>query len=222
VVLHILWRNDADADGHRLACVVTSGTGQFARAKCLRLVDNKECVVVSRCSSTTKVEWVESKITMGKNRSARRFRSGALTLIVLLAGIVLGPAHAVATEIGDYQWERRPLLLFAPTDSDPRLAETLSRIEATRCDFVDRDMVIGVVVTEGKSTLDGQVIDADESQRLARQYAIGENTFSALLIGKDGGEKLRVNEVPDLQAIYAVVDGMPMRSREMSADPSRC
>ena len=71
-------------------------------------------------------------------------------------------------------------------------------------------------------TTDPKVINADESQRLAKQYAIGENTFSALLIGKDGSEKLRVNEVPDLQAIYAVIDGMPMRSREMSADPSLC
>jgi len=159
---------------------------------------------------------------MVKNRSARRFRSSALMLIVLVASTALGPAKAVAAELGDYQWERRPLLLFAPTDRDPRLLETLSRIEASRCDFLDRDMVIGLVVREGKSTLDGHAMTADESQRLAKQYAIGENTFSALLIGKDGGEKLRVDEVPDLQAIYAVIDGMPMRSREMSARPGRC
>lgn len=83
-------------------------------------------------------------------------------------------------------------------------------------------MVLGQVVTEGDSTLDGHVIDAAESRRLASQYAIGEDAFSVLLIGKDGGEKLRVNAVPDLQAIYAVVDGIPMRSREMGADPGRC
>ena len=83
-------------------------------------------------------------------------------------------------------------------------------------------MVIGIVVTEGDSTLDGEAIGADESRRLMGQYAIGDNAFSVLLIGKDGGEKLRVDEVPDLQAIYAVVDGMPMRSREMAADPGRC
>ena len=128
----------------------------------------------------------------------------------------------MAAELSDYRWERRPLLLFAPTDSDPRLVETLSRIEASRCDFDGRDMVIGLVVAEGNSTLDGQAINADESQRLVNQYAIGDNAFSVLLIGKDGGEKLRVNEVPDLQAIYAVIDGMPMRSREMGANPSRC
>ena len=159
---------------------------------------------------------------MIRNRSARRFKSSALTVVVLATTAALGSAHAAAAELSDYRWERRPLLLFAPTDNDPRLIETLSRIEASRCDFVDRDMVIGQVVTEGESTLDGQVVNADESRRLARQYAIGEDTFSVLLIGKDGGEKLRVNEVPDLQAIYAVIDGMPMRSREMRANPSRC
>jgi hypothetical protein len=179
-----------------------------------------------RCRSWSRLDnqgWsVESRTIMVRNRSARRFRSSALTLIVLAISAALGSANAAAAELSDYRWERRPLLLFAPTDNDPRLIETLSRIEASRCDFVDRDMVIGQVVTEGRSTLDGQVINADESQRLAKQYAIGENTFSVLLIGKDGGEKLRVNEVPDLQAIYAVIDGMPMRSRETRANPSRC
>ena len=154
--------------------------------------------------------------------TTRRVCRSVLMLVVLLASAALGSATAVAAELSDYLWEHRPLLVFAPTDSDPTLVETLSRIEASRCDFVDRDMVIGLVVTEGTSTLDGQVINADESQRLANQYAISENAFSVLLIGKDGGEKLRVNEVPDLRTIYAVVDGMPMRSGEMSANPSGC
>jgi hypothetical protein len=43
-----------------------------------------------------------------------------------------------------------------------------------------------------------------------------------VLIGKDGGEKLRVNDVPNLATIYAVIDGMPMRSAETGADPGRC
>ena len=156
---------------------------------------------------------------MARMRWVRRL---TLLLIVLVASTALGSATAVAAELGDYRWTSRPLLLFAPTDSDPRLVETLSRIEASRCDFVGRDMVVGVVVTEGNSTLDGQAVNADESQRLVNQYGIGGDAFSVLLIGKDGGEKLRVNEVPDLRSVYAVIDGMPMRSREMSANPSQC
>ena len=143
-------------------------------------------------------------------------------LTVLVAGIALGSATARAAGLDDYRWERRPVLVFAPTNADPRLGETLRRIEASRCDFVDREMVLGVVVSEGASTLDGQAVGAEESRQLMSQYGIGDNAFTVLLIGKDGGEKLRVDDVPDLQAIYALIDGMPMRSREMRADPGRC
>ena len=153
---------------------------------------------------------------------SRYFVRTALTVIALTAGAVLGAAPAMAAELGDYLWARRPLLVFAPTDSDPRLVETLRRIEASPCDFADRDMVLGVIVTEGASTLDGQAVGEDQVQRLTTGYGIGANSFSVVLIGKDGGEKLRVSGVPDLQAIYAVIDGMPMRGREMISDPGRC
>ncbi len=159
---------------------------------------------------------------MARNRSARRLTLSAFALLVLVSSGVLGSASAGAAELGDYRWQSRPLLLFAPTDRDPRLVETLSRIEASSCDVVDRDMVIGVVVAEGKSTLDGHVITADAAQRLMKQFAIGSATFSTVLIGKDGGEKLRVNGVPDVQAIYAVIDGMPMRNREMRTNRGEC
>jgi hypothetical protein len=159
------------------------------------------------------------EVTMATKRGVRRL---ALVLIGVTATAVLGSAPAMAAQLGDYRWESRPLLVFAPGESDPRLVETLSRIEATRCDFTNRDMVLGVVVSEGNSTLDGHAVDADEARRLMSQFAIGENAFSVVLIGKDGGEKWRVDDIPDLRRIYAVVDGMPMRSREMGADPGRC
>lgn len=140
----------------------------------------------------------------------------------LAVSAVLGPAQAMAAELSDYLWQRRPLLVFAPTDSDPRLADTMRRIAATRCDFADRDMVLGRILTDGTSTLDGHVVDTSQAQRLASEFGIGAGSFGVVLIGKDGSEKLRFNDVPDLLTIYAVIDGMPMRGREMSADPGRC
>jgi len=152
----------------------------------------------------------------------RQVIRSALAVIILTASAVLAPAAAAAAELGDYLWQRRPLLLFAPAESDSRLVETVRRIEASRCDFADRDMVLGLIVTEGTSTLDGQVVDTGHVKRLLSEFGIAANTFSAVLIGKDGGEKLRVNDVPDLPAIYAVIDGMPMRSADTGVDPGRC
>ncbi|MCB0925651.1 MAG: DUF4174 domain-containing protein [Mycobacterium sp.] len=147
---------------------------------------------------------------------------GALAVIILAAGAALVPAAAAAAELDDYLWQRRPLLLFAPAKGDPRLVDTVRQIEASRCEFLDRDMVLGLIVAEGTSTLDGHVVDASQAQTLLSEFGIGANAFSAVLIGKDGGEKLRINEVPDVPAIYAVIDGMPMRNAEMRADPGRC
>ena len=159
---------------------------------------------------------------MVRHHPFRRFLRFALVVILLATSAALVPAQAAAAELSDYLWQRRPLLVFAPTEGDPRLVETMRRIEATRCDFVDRDMVLGRIIADGTSTLDGQVVDTSQAQRLQSKFGIGANSLSVALIGKDGGEKLRVNEVPDLQAVYAVIDGMPMRGREMSADPGRC
>jgi hypothetical protein len=153
---------------------------------------------------------------------SRQFIRSALAVFLLASSAALGPAEAGATGLGDYLWQRRPLLVFAPTAGDPRLVETVRRVEATRCDFADRDMVLGVIVADGTSTLDGRVVDTSQAQSLRSQFGIATNGFSVVLIGKDGGEKLRVNDVPDLQAIYAVIDGMPMRRREMSTDPGSC
>ena len=83
-------------------------------------------------------------------------------------------------------------------------------------------MVLGRILTDGTSTLDARVLDTNQAQRLMSKFGISTDSLIVVLIGKDGGEKLRVANVPDLQAIYAVVDGMPMRARETSANPSRC
>ena len=159
---------------------------------------------------------------MVRHHPSRHVIRIALAVIFLATGAVLMPARAVAAELSDYLWQSRPLLVFAPTGNDPRLVETMRRIEASRCDFADRDMVLGRIVTDGTSTLDGHVVDTEQAQRLRSEFGISANSFSVVLIGKDGGEKLRVNDIPDLQAIYAVIDGMPMRGSEMSTDPGRC
>lgn len=98
-------------------------------------------------------------------------------------------AQAMAAELSDYLWQRRPLLLSGTFNSDQRLVETMRRIEASRCDFADRDMVLGRIVAEGTSTIDGDVVGIDQAQQLLSEFGIGTNSFGVVLIGKDGGEK---------------------------------
>ena len=43
-----------------------------------------------------------------------------------------------------------------------------------------------------------------------------------VLVGKDGGAKLRTAEVPDLDALFDLIDGMPMRIAEMRRRGTPC
>lgn len=156
---------------------------------------------------------------MARQRSVVR---SAFVATLMVVSAALGSATAGATGLGDYLWERRPLLVFSPAGNDPRLTVTLRGIDGNRCAFADRDMVLGVLVAEGTSTLDGRPVSTDESDRLRQRHAVDPGAFTVVLIGKDGGEKWRTDEVPDLKVVFSVIDGMPMRSREMNTGAEGC
>ena len=145
-----------------------------------------------------------------------------LVLILVGFAVLLGSGTAGAGELDAYLWNHRPLLVFAPSAEDPRLTETLALIESSRCEFTSRDMVLAQVLADGTSMLDGRVLAADGARQLSDRYRVRDNSFAVLLIGKDGAQKWRVGTVPNLQTVYAVIDGMPMRGQEMSENNSEC
>ena len=49
-----------------------------------------------------------------------------------------------------------------------------------------------------------------------KKYDVEPNKFTLLLIGKDGGEKLRSTKPVKTEAIFKLIDSMPMRQAEMS------
>ena len=55
----------------------------------------------------------------------------------------------------------------------------------------------------------------DLSDQWRSQYGVDPETFVVILVGKDGGEKLRSTEVVRLEKLYGTIDAMPMRRREM-------
>ncbi len=156
---------------------------------------------------------------MARQRSVVR---SVFAAALVMISAVIGSASAWADGLGDHLWKHRPLLVFAPSGNDPRLTETLRSIDDARCAFADRDMVLAAVVAGGSSTLDGAEMDPVEAESLRQRYGVAPDAFAVVLVGKDGGEKWRTDEVPDLKVVFSVIDGMPMRSREMSSSAGEC
>ena len=69
--------------------------------------------------------------------------------------------------------------------------------------MLDRDLIVF------------RVFEDDEGKDLRERFSPKPGGFTLILIGKDGGVKLRRENGADLQDIFDLIDGMPMRKAEM-------
>ncbi len=91
----------------------------------------------------------------------------------------------------------RKLLIFGPTQ--PQYEKQIFLLKQDSAGMAERDLVVVTV--------------ADD--QLIRKYRVAPNQFFLILVGKDGGEKLRSVEPVKLDTIFRLIDSMPMRQTEM-------
>ena len=118
-------------------------------------------------------------------------------LAALLIAATTLPAGA--DPLTEYRWEKRPIVVFAPAEDDPQLAEQLDRLEAARAALEERDNVV--------------IVDTEPGSALRQRF--DPAPFAVILVGKDGTEKLRRETPVAVEELNALIDSMPMRRREM-------
>lgn len=115
------------------------------------------------------------------------------------------------------RWKHRPLVVIANTHNDPLLQSIYQSLKdpAIQAEFDDRAMVL-YAITPDKATRNGEVIERAETQAILNAFKQAQSSIpSAYLIGLDGGIKLIQQHRIDLQEIFTLIDGMPMRQREL-------
>ncbi len=132
--------------------------------------------------------------------------------MTLLSASPLHAASAVDWFL-PWRWQARLLLLFVPSADDPRLARQRELLEPMSAGATERDLVTIEVIGEHSS--DARLPGA--TLRLALGVPRGQ--FAAILVGKDGQEKLRVAAPISAHALFATIDAMPMRRDEMRVAP---
>ncbi|MEG3083182.1 DUF4174 domain-containing protein [Sphingomonas sp. PB2P12] len=118
--------------------------------------------------------------------------------------LLLAVALAASPTIAQMKWERRVLIVAAPSPEDASLAEQrrILAVWKTRADA--RDLSVVEVVGD-------QVRGAgDTAAQIRRKYRLPP-AFTAILIGKDGGEKLRSAKPFPAAGLEETIDAMPMR-----------
>ena len=118
--------------------------------------------------------------------------------------------------LDQHTWKNRVLLIFSPSQQMAEYREQLDRLRADATGMQERDLVTYRIFPEGLITSERDVLDHNDlSDQWRSQYGVDPETFVVILVGKDGGEKLRSTEVIRLEKLYATIDAMPMRRQEM-------
>lgn len=131
----------------------------------------------------------------------------------LLTATLTGSAGgAGAAPFSDKRWQRRLLVVAAPSADHPGLARI--RTEAGTDAFAARDLDL-VELLGSELRVDGEAVTTPDAAALRRAYDIKDRGFAVRLVGKDGMVKLARDETVPMTEIYAVIDAMPMRRREM-------
>ncbi len=136
-------------------------------------------------------------------------------LAALAAAILLTPGTEAAMPdlLQRYVGKSRVLLVFAPGEDDPALTEQRRILAFAAQEARQRDLVVVEIVGTQAS---GPAMSTDDAlQALRKRFGVPSAAFRTVLVGKDGGAKLSEAAPIEADRLFAVVDAMPMRRREM-------
>ena len=119
----------------------------------------------------------------------------------------LPKARSVEQTLRASRWQKRVLLLAAPTAAQADFKHQKTLLAAAGPELTARDFLVLEVFYN-------QLTEADK-QFLTRKFGIQPPQFAALLIGKDGGVKQKSSRPIPLADLFDTVDKMPMRRAEM-------
>jgi len=120
-----------------------------------------------------------------------------------------------AQNLSTHQWKNRLILILVNDDAQAELQAQLTEFRHHSAGMKERKLVVYQVQANqfkrGLST-DNECIT---SNKLYKNYKSDDSPFEVILIGLDGGIKLTQNDMLTCEKLFAIIDGMPMRRREL-------
>jgi hypothetical protein len=115
----------------------------------------------------------------------------------------------------------RALVVFAPALDNAQLSQQFSQLKGGALELQRRDVLYVPVVPEGHNQpipvtkVPTARLSEDELAAERQRYDVQAGDFLVVLIGKDGGEKLKSQTPVSMDQLERLIDSMPRRKSEM-------
>ncbi len=134
----------------------------------------------------------------------------------LLLIIFLFQSCTMAQTLDEHLWEHRIILLFSPDIQNASLQKQLSLFEKNQEGIEERKLVIYQITPTAMKKNGTDFFDKKFNEQLFKKYKPRKDEFTFVLIGLDGGEKMRSTKVVTLDKLFRKIDRMPMRRAEVN------
>ncbi|OJJ22441.1 hypothetical protein BKI52_07100 [marine bacterium AO1-C] len=146
----------------------------------------------------------------------RRLKNLLFLLLIVLLNLIGHITMAQPKVLESYTWKKRVLLVFTSHSKHALYQEQIKAFEKATAGVLDRDLVIFKIVGNQGFRPDNKPLSKTQNQQLRKYYKVPQMQFQVILIGKDGGEKMRtIKKVMDVKRLFRTIDAMPMRRSEM-------
>lgn len=119
-----------------------------------------------------------------------------------------------AQSLSEHQWRNRVILLFAPDFQNEDLQQQLNLFRKNYEGLKERKLIT-YQISQKEIKLDGVTQNTLQIKNWRKRYKIKRNEFTLILIGLDGGEKMRSSTVISMNQLFGKIDQMPMRRAEI-------
>lgn len=132
-----------------------------------------------------------------------------------LALVLFALSASAQQDFSKFKWRNRILVFSAPSLSDEAFRSQWNSFTEQSKKLEDRNLLLFVLVK-------GKIYDKElkptsnfDVSALRKKYDLPASYSGLVLIGKDGGSKLKRNYPIEPRVVYEAIDQMPMRQREM-------
>jgi len=128
-------------------------------------------------------------------------RPGFLTLLMI---VLATPVFAQDDPLAEYVWLKRPLVIFADSENDPRFRLQMEMLAELPEELASRDVV---VLTDTNPAEDGPL-----------RQKLHPRDFMLILFSKDGKIALRKPTPWSVRELSASIDKMSIRQEELERE----
>ena len=114
-------------------------------------------------------------------------------------------------------WEDRVLIIESENAQNELYQQQIKVLKNDAKGLKERKLVIYSYFNDGYTRGFSQVIKPYQTIKKQKD----KNDFSITLIGLDGGKKLRQNSILTKEKLFIIIDGMPMRRRELKKNEDK-